>query len=38
MELALVMGKLAHLVAELDIKSFYHDKVMTQSYLKPPLL
>lgn len=38
MELPLVMGKLAHLVAELDLKSFFHDKVMTQSYLKPRLL
>lgn len=37
MELALVMGKLVHLVAELGLKSFSPDKVMIQSYGKSPL-
>lgn len=39
MELPLVIGKLAHLVAELDLKYFFfHGKVMIQFHLKSPLL
>lgn len=36
MELPLIMGKLAHLLAELNLKSFFHDKDVIQFYLKPP--
>lgn len=36
MELPHVMGKLAPPVAELDLKSLFHHKVMIQPYLKTP--